>query len=170
MRAVTPSYFAAMGIPITEGRGLTDADGMETPDVAVVSQTLAHTFWPDSSAVGHYLLYEWDRPERVRIVGVAGDVHHDGPDTQAYMEIYRPLSQFPYSSMALVVRGAGDPAAYAMPVRNAIRELDRDLPLATVEPMSALVSRAVGTTRLSTVLLGCSEFWGSCSPRLASTG
>ena len=55
------------------------------------------------------------------IVGVAGDVHDDGPKAQAYMEIYRPHSQFPYDNMALVVRGAGDPAAYATPVRNAIR-------------------------------------------------
>lgn len=154
MRAVTPNYFAAMGIPIKEGRGFLDTDLAGTPDVAVVSQTLARTFWPDSSAIGHYLLYQWDRPERVRIVGVAADVHDDGPQTQPYMEIYRPYSQFVYSSMALVVRGAGDPGHYATPVRNAIRELDRDMPLASVEPMTTLVSRAVGSTRLSTVLFG----------------
>ncbi|HEY2853429.1 MAG TPA: ABC transporter permease [Gemmatimonadaceae bacterium] len=154
MRAVTPNYFAAMGIPLREGRGFTEMDRMGTPDVAVVSQSLARAFWPDSSAVGHYLLYEWDRPERVRIVGVAADVHDDGPDKEAYMEIYRPLTQFPYNSMALVVRGGGDPTRYAQPVRAAIREVDRDLPLATVEPMTSLVSRAMGTTRLSTVLFG----------------
>lgn len=154
MRAVTPNYFAAMGIAIKEGRRFTDADRMDTPDVAVVSQTLAHTFWPDSSAVGHYLLYQWDRPERVRIVGVAADVHDDGPDTKAYMEIYRPHTQFAYNSMALVVRGSGDPVKYATPVRNAILDLDHDLPLAAVEPMSALVSRATGSMRLSTTLFG----------------
>jgi putative ABC transport system permease protein len=154
MRAVTPDYFRAMGIPIMQGRSFTEADRMGTPDVAVVSQSLARAFWPDSSAIGHYLLYEWYRPERVRIIGVAGDVHDDGPDKQVYMEIYRPLSQFPYTSMALVVRGAGDPARYATPVRTGIRELDRDLPLATPEPMTALVSRAMSATRLSTVLFG----------------
>ena len=154
MRAVTPNYFAAMGIPILQGRGITRDDRMDTPDVAVVSQSLARAFWPDSSAVGHYLLYDWDKPLRVRIVGVAGDVHDDGPDQQAYMEIYRPHSQFAYTSMALVVRGVGDAARYAAPVRAAIRELDRDLPLGAVEPMTTLVSRAVGTTRLSTVLFG----------------
>jgi len=154
MRAVTPNYFAAMGIPIIEGRGFTRDDRMDTPDVAVVSQTVARAFWPDSSAVGHYLLYTWDKPLRVRIVGVAGDVHDDGPETQAYMEIYRPHTQFAYNSMALAVRGAGDPTRYVMPVRGAIRELDRDLPLGAIEPMTTLVSRAVGTSRLSTVLFG----------------
>ena len=126
-----------MASPNADGMGLAGRRGGQ-PDAR------AHASGPTRAPIGHYLLYEWDRPERVRIVGVAGDVHDDGPDKQAYMEIYRPHSQFPYSSMALVVRGAGDPAAYATPVRNAIRELDRDLPLATVEPMTALVSRAVG--------------------------
>lgn len=154
MRAVTPAYFTAMGIPIVEGRGFTTADRMGTPDVAIVSRSVARAFWPDSSAIGHYLLYQWDRPERVRIIGVAADVHDGGPDTQAYLEIYRPHTQFPYSSMALVVRGTGDAARYAMPVRAAIRQLDANLPLAEVEPMTTLVSRAVGATRLSTVLFG----------------
>jgi putative ABC transport system permease protein len=141
-----------MGIPILEGRGFTREDRMDSPDVAVVSRSLARAFWPDSSAVGHYLLYEWDKPLRVRIVGVAGDVHDDGPDKETYMEIYRPHSQFAYNSMALVVRGTGDAARYAMPVRAAVRELDRDLPLAAVEPMTSLVSRSVGSAKLSTVL------------------
>jgi putative ABC transport system permease protein len=56
--------------------------------------------------------------------------------------------------MDLAMRTAGDPTSYARPVRAAIRELDRNLPLAAVEPMTALVSRAVGTSRLSTVLFG----------------
>ena len=154
MRAVTSNYFAAMGIPIIEGRGFTRDDRMDTPDVAVVSQSVARRFWPDSSAIGHYLLYTWDKPLRVRIVGVAGDVHDDGPDKEAYLEIYRPHSQFAYSTMALAVRAAGDPARYAASVRAAIRELDRDLPIGAVEPMTTLVSRAVGTSRLSTVLFG----------------
>jgi putative ABC transport system permease protein len=167
MRAVTPNYFAAMGIAIIEGRGFTRADRMDTPDVAVVSRSLARAFWPDSSAIGHYLLYQWDRPERVRIVGVANDVHDDGPDKQAYMEIYRPLTQFPYSSMALVVRGTGDAARYATPVRGAIRQLDPNLPLAELEPMTTLVSRSVGTARLSTVLFG---LFGTLGLVLAAIG
>ena len=154
MRAVTPGYFRAMGIPIVQGRGIAPEDASGTPAVAVVSETLARTFWPGESAVGHYLLYEWQGNERVQIVGVAADVHHDSPDKDAYMEIYRPLKQFPYSGMALVVRGEGDPASYAAPVRSAIREIDRELPVADVHTMDELVSRSLGRTRLSTALFG----------------
>src|SRR5919198_78578 len=88
MRAITPGYFQAMGIPIKAGRNITDADRMGGPDVAVVSETLARTFWPGESAVGKFIDYDWDRQEHVEIVGVAGDVHHEGVDKQPFMEIY----------------------------------------------------------------------------------
>jgi putative ABC transport system permease protein len=152
MRAVTPGYFKAMGIAIKEGRGLTEEDRTNSPVVCIISETLARSLWPGESALGHYLLYEWFAHERVQIVGVAADVHHEGPDKQPFMEIYRPLSQFPYSAMSMVVRGTGDPMIQATPLRNAIREIDRDLPVAQVRPMSELVDQSVGRTRLSATL------------------
>jgi putative ABC transport system permease protein len=167
MRAVTPGYFRAMGIPIKQGRALTDADGMDRPAVAVVSETLTRTLFPGESAIGHYLVYDWDGPQHVQIVGVAGDVHHDGPDKEAYMEIYRPHAQFAYSSMALVVRVVGNPSQYARSVRNAVREVDRDLPLASVQPLSALVAQSLGATRLSTALFG---LFGGLGMLLAAIG
>jgi putative ABC transport system permease protein len=152
MRAVTPGYFKAMGIAIKEGRGLTDDDVAQTPAVGIVSETLARTFWPNGSAVGHYLLYEWNGNERVQIVGVAADVHHEGADKQPFMEIYRPLAQFPYGAMSMVVRGSGDAMSNAAPLRAAIHEIDRDLPIAELRPMSELVAQSLGTTRLSAAL------------------
>lgn len=167
MRAVTPGYFKAMGIAIKDGRGLTETDIASSPAVGVVSETLARRFWPKESAVGHYLLYEWNGNERVRIVGVAGDVHHEGPDKAALMEIYRPLAQFPYSSMTLVVRGSGDPVAYVVPMRQAIQSIDRQLPLAEVHTMSELVFQSLGRTRLSATLFG---LFGTLGLILAAIG
>jgi putative ABC transport system permease protein len=151
-RAVTPGYFRAMGIPLKEGRGFTSADQIGSPKVALVSETLARSFWPNESPLGRFLVYEWNDVERVEIVGVVGDVHHDGPDKQAYMEIYRPLTQFPYASMAIVVRVIGDPAQYVRPVSAAVREVDRDIPLASAQPLASLVAQAVSSARVSTTL------------------
>jgi len=115
MRAVTPGYFRAMGIPLESGRVFTTADRNGTRDVAIVSATLARTLFPNENPIGHILVYEWDRITHAEIVGVVGDVHHDGPAAQAYMEIYRPLSQFIYSGMDIVVRVNGDPATFVKP-------------------------------------------------------
>ena len=167
MRAITPGYFRSMGIPLEAGREFTNDDDIGRPQVAIVSETLARTLWPDESAVGHFLLYDWGTPQRVQIVGVAGDIHHDGPDKQPYMEIYRPVAQIPAWATTLVVRTSGDPATYGSALRDAMREVDRDVPLAEVQPLSALVSQAVGTTRLATALFG---LFGALGLLLAAIG
>jgi putative ABC transport system permease protein len=167
MRAVTPGYFRAMGIPIVAGRPLSDADLSTTPAVAVVSETLARTFWPNESAVGKFIDYEWYKPQHVEIVGVAGDVHHEGVDKQPLMEIYRPLPQFAYSRMTVVVRTTGDPSAVATPIRDAVRSIDRQQPVGRLEPLSTTVARALATSRLSTFLFGV---FGVIGLVLASVG
>lgn len=167
MRSITPGYFRAMRIPLRAGRELTSDDDLGRPQVAVVSETLARTFWPNESALGHFLLYDWGTPQRVEIVGVAGDVHHDGPDKQAYMEIYRPVAQIVASEATLVVRVAGDPASYGAALRGAMRDVDRDVPLADMRPLSALVSEALGTSRLATTLFGS---FGALGLLLAAIG
>jgi len=154
MRAVTPGYFAAMGIPIREGRGFTETDDIGSEPVGIVSQTFAKSLFPNESPINHYLLYDWGKPQRVRIVGVAGDVHHDGAAKETYMEIYRPHTQFAYGTMAVVVRVDGDPSRVANPMRKAVREIDTNIPLASVMPMTELVTRSVGSTRLSAALFG----------------
>jgi predicted permease len=167
MRAVTPGYFKAMGIAIRDGRALEETDAAGSPAVGVVSETLARTFWPNESAVGHYVLYEWYVNERVRIVGVAADVHHGGADQAAFMEIYRPLAQFPYAAMTLVVRGSGEASSYTGPLRAAIRAIDPGIPLAEVRTMDELVSQSLGRTRLSTTLFG---MFGALGLLLAAIG
>jgi putative ABC transport system permease protein len=167
IRAVTPGYFKAMAIPLKEGRGLEATDGIGSPMVGLVSETLARTLFPGESAIGKVLVYEWGQEQRVQIVGVVGDVHHDGPDKQAYMEIYRPLTQLAYGSMAMVVRVTGDPVSYARPLGAAIREVDGDIPLAQAQPVTDLVSQSVGSARLSTTLF---VVFGSLGLLLAAIG
>jgi len=118
----------------------------------VVSHTLAHTFWPNGTAVGHELKYDWDGWHVARIVGVAGDVHHDGPRTEPYMEMYLPLEQFPYTGMTFVLRTSGDPLAVAAPTRAVLREMDPTQAVAGFTPMADLARASVGDTRLDTVL------------------
>jgi putative ABC transport system permease protein len=151
-RAITPGYFAAMGIPIEDGRGLESTDRRGGAEVAVISHTLARTFWPNGSPVGHELKYEWGGWHTARIVGVAGDVQRDGPRTEPYREIYLPLEQFPYSGMTFVVRTSGDPVAVAAPLRAALRDIDPGQAVADVKPMTDFVRASVGDTRLDTVL------------------
>jgi putative ABC transport system permease protein len=170
MRAVTPGYFKAMGIDIVAGRGFSELDGFSSPKVGIVSETLAKTMFPGENPVGRFLLYEWGPMERVEIVGVAADVHHDAVDKAPYMEIYRPLPQFVYSGVSLVVRGKGEVAQaeqLAAPMRVAVREVDPNVPLALMRSMDDLVARSLGRSRLSTALF---TLFGGLGLILAAVG
>ena len=154
MRAVTPGYFRAIGTTIKAGRSFTDADIAGRPEVAIIGETLARTYWPDQNPVGQYIDYEWDGDTHVQIVGVASDVHDAGAGKDPYMEIYRPLAQFPYSGMTIVVRASGDPALLEAPLRNVVRSVDPNQPIAKLETMDALVSESLANGRLSMMLFG----------------
>ena len=160
-------YFDAMGIAITSGRAFTAQDGVGTPKVGVISETLARTMFPGEDPIGRFLLYEWAEMERVEIVGVAADVHHDAVDKAPAMEIYRPLAQFPYSAMWMVARGSGDATTLAQPMRDAIRAVDPNVPLAQVRSLEAMVAESLGRSRLSTALFA---LFGGLGLVLAAVG
>jgi len=167
VRAVTPGYFRAIGIPVDQGRGFTEADTKSSPKVGVVNETLARTLFPHESAIGHFITYEWDTTERFEIVGIVGDVHEVGPDQEAPAEMYRPLSQFPYRRVSIVLRGSGDPASYVGPARNAVREVDSNIPLASVEPLSVYKRCELVSNRLSATLF---SLFGVLGLLLAAVG
>ncbi|MEO8294031.1 MAG: ABC transporter permease [Gemmatimonadota bacterium] len=153
MRAVTPGYFDAMGIPILQGRGITQADGANSPAVTLISQTMARTLFAGENPIGQRLRYAWGDTLSVEIVGVVGDVHHDALSTAPYMEIYRPLAQFPYSFITLVVRSASDPAGLSKMIRAQVKEMDPDQPVRDLTPMNELMQASLAQPRLNMLLL-----------------
>jgi putative ABC transport system permease protein len=96
----------------------------------------------------------------MEVVGVVGDVRQQ-PDAEAKSEMYVPYAQYPdeflrrmYTSVTLVVRTAGPPANLASAVRDVVRDLDRDQPVANVRTLDEVVSASVTQPRFRTLLLG----------------
>jgi putative ABC transport system permease protein len=140
-RAITPAYFSALGIRIVEGRAFTNADDERAQPVAIVSQSLAQHYWPATSAVGKRLKlarYSAQSPW-LTIVGVASDVRHGTLARPSRQVVYFPHAQLPGATMELVIRSTGATASVIPAIRRAVRGLDPDLPVDSVEPMSALV-------------------------------
>ena len=92
--------------------------------------------------------------EWVTVVGLVGHTAHEGLDAEHRVQLYFPYSQNAQAQMTFAVRTAGDPAAIVNTVRAAIRDVDRDQPIADVFTMDELMDRAVGQRRLSMTLLG----------------
>jgi predicted permease len=152
--AVTPGYFATLGIPLIAGRAITERDTERTPLVVVISRALARRAWPNESAIGKQLLVG-RFPGFAEVVGVVGDVKNNGLVREPVVAMYTPYRQRPWPAMQFAVRaGGGDPLALVSSVGAAFRDVDRDLPITRVETMDAALSDSIATERLIAALLG----------------
>jgi ABC-type antimicrobial peptide transport system permease subunit len=94
-------------------------------------------------------------PRWIEVVGVVGHAKQDGLDSDARVQLYLPFAQAAdRSQLSLAVRGAGDPERLLPLVREAVRAVDRDQPVADARTLAARVDASVGPRRLSATLLG----------------
>ena len=158
-RMVSGSYFKTMSIPLLRGRAFTDADGPESPPVAILSQDTAKKLWGDSDPIGR-TFYRAADPSKTMftVVGVVGDVRNTSLSQQA-PALYYPL---PWRTgpvrprivvMDIVVRTDGPPEALVPILRQKVRELDSGLPLANVRTMEEWVTNSAAQPRLNARLL-----------------
>jgi len=145
---VSAGFFAALRIPLVEGRGFADS---EAAPVAIASRALARRFWPEGSAVGRALLVG---DQRIPIVGVVGDVRQGTLESDGEAALYLPGTLSPRRGFTLVIRTAGAPAALESLVRAAIREVDPQQPILRVATMREVLGNALSQPRLMSVLLG----------------
>ena len=153
-RMVMPGYFAAMGIPLRQGRDFhaSDAGG---PPVMMISETMARTIFPDQSPLGRQVAIDTgDEPARFEVVGVVGDTRVSNLSDDISMVMYIPYAQWSEATMRLAVRTAGDPRSIIEVLRATLRDLDPDIPLAGVATMDEVVSRSVSFERTVTSALG----------------
>jgi len=134
--SISPDFFEVLGLSLLRGRGLTREDGVEGPMVAIINETFARRAWPDSTdplgtrALGERIQLPDDpEPRWVTVVGIVEDFRfwHGGSAWPLY---FMPVRQDVVYFQNIVVRTAVDPAILVDPVRNAIWELDRELPVA----------------------------------------
>lgn len=155
---VSAGYFRTMEMRIQSGREFEATDTANAAPVVVVNETFANRLWPGENAIGKYVKQgwpEWDEkmsPWR-RVVGVVRDVKLNGVDRETPMQAYLPFSQNPSSSMALVLRTNVDPASLARSVESVVAQLNKEVPVTRVLPMSQLMRDAIARQRLSMVIL-----------------
>jgi len=159
-QAVTPGYFSAMGVVMLRGRPISEADHEDAPLSAVINETMAERYRPGEDALGRrFRMGTADQPW-LSIVGIARTVRHNEVTEAPRAEMYVPHAQLPREigstprGMALVVRTSGDPLALAGPVREAVRVLDRNLPVSDLRPLAAVAADALAQPRFTTWLLG----------------
>lgn len=183
-RQVTPDYFKAQGVPLLKGRFFTDQDTKNSPDVVIINDAVARTFFPNEDPIGKriwtgppesllspQLLPPGGRFPRMTIVGVVGDVLSYGVNRPIEWEVYAPHMQgggnIPLPKMYLSVRTTGDPLALAGALRNEIRSIDPDQPVSDIRTMDQRLNDSLWQPRFNMLLL---TIFASVAVLLAAIG
>jgi predicted permease len=148
---VNPDYFRTMGISLRAGRLIDDNDTQDAPSVALLSETLARRLFPNEDPLGKRLSVAG---LGATVIGVVNDIRYRGLDGEIEQAVYLSYRQLPRSGMALVLRGAVEPASLAPALRNAVREIDPALPVYDVMTMDERISNSVSARRFNLLLLG----------------
>jgi predicted permease len=158
MRPISPDYFRALGVSMRRGRTFENRDAAESLPVAIVSETAAWRFWPGEDPVGkrirmHVSAVAGREPFR-EIVGVVSDVRTGPLQARIPPVVYVPHAQHPSSVMSLMIRGAGDPGAFAGSVVAALAEIDRGVVPLGIEPLEDHVAASRADWRFRAMVLG----------------
>lgn len=162
-RIIDPHYFGVMRIPLIRGREFSSQDA-GTPRVAIINETMARRYWPDTDPLGKRF---GSGPYWLTVVGIVGDVKFTSLTKAAEPEFYEPYRQASLPDMILTVRTLSDPQRLAPALREAVLEIDPTQPISRIIPMAQYVSDAVGTPRLSALLLAA---FGTTALLLAAVG
>ena len=158
--AVSPGDFAAMGIRLVAGRGLIDSDADGATPVALISETAAHRYWPNSNPIGRHLsilarVYSGksaDTAQSLEVVGVVKD--RRGYDLwEPRADIYVPFEQHPVPWSYLRVRTAVPPMTVVPSIRQAVLAIDNEQPLREVMLLTEQIAQTYGTLRFPMTLV-----------------
>jgi putative ABC transport system permease protein len=146
-----PGYFRTMGIQL-RGRDFTLDDRPGRPLTVIVDEELAKKYWPGQDAIGKRINADAADGTWLTIVGVAKHVRRDGPIKPGEPQLYMPYLQHPQGMLYPVVSTTGPTTAVAAPLRQAVKSLDPDLPVAKLRPVSELQRDAIARQRFNLVL------------------
>jgi predicted permease len=157
LRFLTPGFFAALRIPLLEGRDVAESDTIDRPFVAVVSESFARRYWPGQDPLGrHFVLAGHDRA----VAGVVGDIRIRGLERDSEPQVYLPYRQVPdgwfifYPPKDLVVRAAGNPLALTPAIRRIVQRADPRQPVSNVRMLGDIVAAETAPRAAQVRVLG----------------
>jgi putative ABC transport system permease protein len=153
---VKPDYFKAMKIPLLSGRAFNRADTKDSPRVVMVNEAFVLKHFSDRNPIGQQVMIdqEENKAPPAEVVGVVGNSRHDSLAAQPGPEMYVPLSQDPTRSLDVVMRvSSTNLMGLQADVKRAVHEVDKDLFVPPLEPMTNFLSNQLAQPRFNMLLL-----------------
>ncbi|HKP86338.1 MAG TPA: ABC transporter permease [Blastocatellia bacterium] len=159
IRAISPRYFEAVGISLTNGRAFAEGDMQSPAPIVVINETLARSYWTTRDPIGGEVsLFGKKR----QVIGVVRDIKEMGLDKPVEPTVYVPVSQMPdgltiamngWFMTAWLIRTAG-PIDLSAALRAAVREVDPQMPVANIRMMTGVINASTQARRFILMLMG----------------
>ena len=150
---ISPKYFQTLGIPIRAGRDFDERDSARVPHVVIISEAFAKRHFPEGDPIGRTLITGMGQKPS-QIIGIVADVRATNLNTAPEPDYFLPALQRPETFTNILIRAQGDPVAMTPAVREALRQVDPDLPLLEPQALTTRLAETVADRRLALVLLG----------------
>ena len=161
-------FFAAMGLQLVLGRGLGPQDTKNSQKVAVISESMAQHFFPNSSPIGQRFGIDGpESAEQIEVIGVVKDAKYGSLTEQIRPMAFYPHSQVPDALGNLVVRFSGSPGSVVPQIRQTMKGINRNLPIDDVVSFSDHIGRSLTQQKLVARL---ASFFGLLALLLACVG
>lgn len=166
-RLVGPGYFDVMGIPLLAGRTLNASDRDGELQSVLVSEAFARRYWPGEDPLGRELCFCWGGDSAQVVVGIVGDIRHDGLDQVDEGTVYMSHAQNGRAELNLFVRVDGSPLSVVDDVRREVAALDPLQPLGDVTALDTVLRSSVSDRSSLLTVVG---FFGLAALLLAAVG
>ena len=163
------SFFSTMSLPIVAGRGFNERDKLDSPKVAVINETTAHMFFPNSSPIGRHFGMGDDPSHsgEIEIIGVVKNAKYHALDESPEMASYFPYSQHVQYFGNFSLRYSGEAGQIVPAVRHAIAEVN---PNVLVGSISSLTEQVEDSTSNQRLIARLSAFFGLLAAFLVCIG
>ncbi|MGH9335333.1 MAG: ABC transporter permease, partial [Vicinamibacteria bacterium] len=169
LHVVGPDLFETLGVSLLSGRGFDSRDIAGGPGVVVVNQSFAESAWPGEDPIGKHLKHDLtllpdEENGARRVVGVVSDFRYYALEREPEAQMYVPHAQSPWPQMHLLIRASSDPAALDTAVRDALREMDPEVPLLPLRELVEVAKGVMAPARARAGLLASFAAAASFSP------
>jgi putative ABC transport system permease protein len=161
LRAISPGFFAALGVPIIAGRDFNESDRGPAEQVVIISQSVAQRMFPNQDAVNRHLT--WTDPvvkfipgfstAPRRIIGVSADVDDEHVIPGPLLTVYHPFEQLMVAGN-MFVHANSDPYALVTPITRIIRDMSADQPVEGAATLKDVRAEVLTPDRLNTLVSG----------------
>ncbi len=152
--SASPDYFHLLGIPLLRGRLFNDSDADKTPQVAVINQAMAQTYWPNDDPLGKRFKSTRPNSAWITVVGLVANARTESLARADVPQIYLDLFQTGARRLAIFLRGHLNAAAIGDQVREQVQSVDSTLPVYGAQTLNETVSASLAQRRFSLEMVG----------------